>query len=200
MQHLLKYAEEKQYGDPVIHKWVSDIKKLAFDIEDIIDAFRLKVHGEADDDDSGKPKPKSGCFPSVCSSIFDKGKEKVDLPPRGELISKLRELRRSVSFAVEENVVGFDDDSWTLLAKLLDDDPRRFIVSIYGMGGLGKTAIARKLYHNIDVERKFKNIRAWVSVSQEYTNRDLLTRIFKSFGFRVENNEDLEKMDEEDLE
>ncbi|KAK0578087.1 hypothetical protein LWI29_004936 [Acer saccharum] len=232
MQHLLKDAEERQYGDPVIHKWVSDIKELAYDIEDIIDAFRLKVHGEADDDDSGKPKPKSGCFPSICSSIFDKGKEKVDLYHIGEDIKdfrerfnvlssksqvfrlkdsgnsagegsskttgKLRELRRSVSFAVEENVVGLVDDAQTLLAKLLDDDPRRFIVSIYGMGGLGKTTVAGKLYHHNGVKSKFKN-RAWVAVSQDYTTRDLLTRIFKSFGFRVENNEDLKKMDEEDL-
>ena len=36
-------------------------------------------------------------------------------------------------------------------------------------------------------------------MSQDYTTRDLLKRIFKSFGFGVENNEDLEKMNEEDL-
>ncbi|KAK0580118.1 hypothetical protein LWI29_036631 [Acer saccharum] len=221
MQNLLKDAEEKQYGDSDIHKWVSDIKELAYDIEDMLYAFRLKVR-----------KPKWGCFPCVCSSIFDKGKEKLNLYNIGKKIKdfrkrindlsstsqsfrlkdlgnragegssktlgKLRELRRSVSFAVEENVVGVDDDAHKLLAKLLDDDPRRFIVSIYGMGGLGKTTIARKLYHHIDVKRKYEN-HAWVAVSQEYTTRDLLTRIFKSFGFKVENNEDLEKMNEEDL-
>ncbi|KAK0579578.1 hypothetical protein LWI29_028203 [Acer saccharum] len=220
MQHLLKDAEEKQYGDPVIHKWVSDIKELAYDIEDMLYAFRLKVR-----------KPKWGCFPCVCSSLFDIGKQIEDFRKRindlspssqsfrlqdlgnragegsSKTLGKLRELRRSVSFAVEENVVGVDDDAHKLLAKLLDDDPRRFVVSIYGMGGLGKTTIARKLYHHIDVQRKFKNIRAWVAVSQEYTARDLLKRIFKSFGFEVEKNEDqekfstsdLEKMDEDDL-
>ncbi|TXG47048.1 hypothetical protein EZV62_026342 [Acer yangbiense] len=220
MQQSLKDAEEKQYGDPVIHKWVSDIKELSYDIEDMLDVFRLKVHDD------------SGCFRSVCSCIFDKCKEMVDLHNLSKQIkdfrdrindlssksqefrlkdsgnsagegsskttSKLRELRRSVSFAVEENVVGLVDDAQTLLAKLLDDDPRHFIVSIYGMGGLGKTTVAGKLYHHNSVKSKFKN-RAWVAVSQDYTTQDLLIRIFKSFDFRVENNEDLKKMDKEDL-
>ncbi|KAK0578960.1 hypothetical protein LWI29_019053 [Acer saccharum] len=233
MQNLLKDAEEKQYGDSDIHKWVSNIRELAYDIEDILDVFHLKVHGEVDDD-SGMPKPKSGCFPCVCSSIFDKGKEKVDLYNIGKHIKdfrqrfndlssksqafqlkdsensagegsskttgKLRELRRSVSYAFEENVnvVGFVDDAQTLLAKLLDDDPQRFIVSIYGMGGLGKTTVAGKLYHHSAVKSKFKK-RAWVAVSQNYTTQDLLIRIFKSFEFPDGNNEDLEKMCKDDL-
>ncbi|TXG54731.1 hypothetical protein EZV62_019987 [Acer yangbiense] len=81
----------------------------------------------------------------------------------------------------------------------------RFIVCIYGMRGLGKTTIARKLYHLIDVKREFEN-RAWVVVSQDYIIQDLLTRIFNSFGdaemvktHEVENNEDLKKMNEVDL-
>ncbi|TXG47075.1 hypothetical protein EZV62_026369 [Acer yangbiense] len=186
MQHLLKDAEEKQYGDPVIHKWVSDIKELSYDIEDMLYVFRLKVR-----------KPKWGCFPCVCSSLFDIGKQIEDFrkrindlspsnqpfrlkdsgnSPPGEVISKLRDLRRSVSFAVEENVVGFVDEAHKLLAKLL----------------------AFRSFHLWNGRRKFEN-RAWVAVSQEYTTRDLLTRIFKSFEFKVENNEDLEKMNEEDL-
>ncbi|KAK4857826.1 hypothetical protein QYF36_006872 [Acer negundo] len=134
MQHLLKYAKEKQYGDPVIHKWVSDIKEL-YDIEDIIDAFRLKVHGEADDDGGGgKPKPKSGCFPSVCSSIFDKGKEKVDLYNIGEDIKDFRERfndlsSKSQAFRLEDSGNSAGDGSSKTTGKLRE---LRRSVSFYG--------------------------------------------------------------------
>ncbi|KAK2637770.1 hypothetical protein Ddye_025565 [Dipteronia dyeriana] len=228
MHPFLKDAEERQYGDAPVHGWVSDIKELAYDIEDALDAFYLKVHRKVDDDDDGG-KPKSGCFPSMCSCIFDKGnlynigKEIEDFKNRlnhlsrrrplyglqdsvnnGETRSnialvKLKDLRRVASFAVEASVVGFEDDAHELLTKLFDKEPRRFIISIYGMGGLGKTTLAGKLYRNNDVMKRF-NYHAWVSVSQDYTTRDLLQRIIKSFEFGTKQiHEEIEKMNEEDL-
>ncbi|KAL5832266.1 hypothetical protein ACOSQ4_017620 [Xanthoceras sorbifolium] len=235
MQRFLKDAEEKQYGDATICGWVSDIRELAYDIEDLLDTFHLKIHSEDDDGDDAETteeKPQPGCFPSMSCCLFHKAKEKVYLYNIGKEIEELKnklndlsrrrqlyglqasennregrsndvvrskELRRATSFAVERNVVGFDDDAHELLAKLFHDDPRRFIVSIYGMGGLGKTTLAGKLYHNSDVKRRFMNCCAWVSVSQDYTTQDLLVKLIKSFGFGTKKIEDLEKMDEADL-
>ncbi|KAL5765173.1 hypothetical protein ACOSQ2_017767 [Xanthoceras sorbifolium] len=235
MQRFLQDAEEKQYGDATISGWVSDIRELAYDIEDLLDTFHLKIHSEGGDDDDGETteeKPQPGCFPSMSCCLIHKAKEKVDLYNIGKEIEEFKnklndlsrrrqlyglqasgnnregrtndvvrskELRRATSFAVEQNVVGFDDEAIELLAKLFHDDPRRFIVSIYGMGGLGKTTLAGKLYHNSDVQRRFMNCCAWVSVSQDYTTQDLLVRLIKSFGFGAKKIEDLEKMDEADL-
>lgn len=85
-------------------------------------------------------------------------------------LDRLKQLRRAVSFAVEENPVGFEDATDLLLAKLLDEEPRRLVISIFGMGVLGKTTLA-KLYHNNDVKNKF-DYCAWVSVSQDYKIKD----------------------------
>ncbi|KAL5765202.1 hypothetical protein ACOSQ2_017796 [Xanthoceras sorbifolium] len=226
MQRFLKQAEEKQFEDPTLRNWVSDVGEVAHDIEEVFDEFDLKFDVKASDDDGGTTTETK---PSYFCCLCTKGKKMVDLHKMGKEIKvfkkriedlsrrretygfpdscnrgedqrnalrRLKELRRATNFAVEEKVVGFDDEARNLLAKLLDKDPRRFLISIYGMGGLGKTTITKKLYHNNDVRTKFQNYCAWVTVSQDYIIRDLLLRIVKSFGFKVE---DLEKMDEEDL-
>ncbi|KAK0600754.1 hypothetical protein LWI29_018104 [Acer saccharum] len=114
-------------------------------------------------------------------------------------LATLRQLRRTTSFSVEKNVVGHDDGTTSLLAKLFDPDRRRFVVSIYGMGGLGKTTLAGKLYHHLHVKMNF-DCRAWICVSQDYNTRDLLLRIISSFGFTTKKTEELQQMNEEGLE
>ncbi|CAJ2662727.1 unnamed protein product [Trifolium pratense] len=89
----------------------------------------------------------------------------------------LQRLRRNVE---EENVVGFVHQSEVVISRLIDgDSPHLNVVSIIGMGGLGKTTLARKVYNSDKVKKHF-NCHAWVSVSNECRTRELLLGLLQN--------------------
>ncbi|KAL6323495.1 hypothetical protein AAG906_039069 [Vitis piasezkii] len=76
----------------------------------------------------------------------------------------------------ETNVVGMKNDVEAVKGKLLEGAMERVVVAIWGMGGLGKTTLAKKVYNDRDVQNHFC-YRAWVYVFQEYNIRELLLGI-----------------------
>ncbi|KAH0692396.1 hypothetical protein KY285_019493 [Solanum tuberosum] len=114
----------------------------------------------------------------------------------------VRTLRRTTSYVDDQDYifVGFQDVVQTLLAQLLKAEPCRSVLSIHGMGGLGKTTLARNLYTSPNIVSSFPT-RAWICVSQEYNTMDLLKTIIKSIQGRTKGTLGLlETMTEGDLE
>ncbi|KOM51231.1 hypothetical protein LR48_Vigan08g205800 [Vigna angularis] len=92
-----------------------------------------------------------------------------------ERLQLLHKLRRDVE---EENVVGFVQDSKDVVMRLLGGGSNREVVSVVGMGGLGKTTLARKVYNSSQVMSHF-DCHAWVYVSNECRVHDLLIDLHK---------------------
>ncbi|GKV46388.1 hypothetical protein SLEP1_g53374 [Rubroshorea leprosula] len=74
------------------------------------------------------------------------------------------------SSLLEDKVIGRDVDKDDILKRLLEDGDnleQDFVIPIVGMGGLGKTTLARLIYNDKKLEGKF-DLKAWVSVSDEF--------------------------------
>lgn len=183
---FLKNADAKQ-GDDELRKRVAEIREAACDLEDVIESHVSKEANSKKKARGMKVLAKG----FACVGAADLGKIVSEIKRintkisdlRGELqkfgITQIKEnnggstyfgrrnrmLRRTYSPVRKQNVVGLVKDVRQLVRHLLAEDQKSShrVVSIWGMGGLGKTTIAQEVYHNEMVRKHFERF-AWVCV------------------------------------
>ncbi|XP_042490729.1 putative disease resistance protein At1g50180 [Macadamia integrifolia] len=184
IQAYLIDADARQDESAVGRNRVSEMRDLAYDVEDAIDTYILEA------------KYKSFFNPKKYVRLHKIGKEIKGLEAKimditrgvatystsqGEGTSSTREtrqqLRQSYPHFDDEDVIGIDNDIKVLVAELINKEGPR-LVSIAGMGGLGKTTLAKKIYNHDQVKRHF-DCRAWSFISQQFHGRTILQEIIR---------------------
>ncbi|KAL8201880.1 hypothetical protein R6Q57_011027 [Mikania cordata] len=92
---------------------------------------------------------------------------------------------------VELGIFGLKKDVDTLVNQLTNN--WEHVVLIVGLGGIGKTTLARTIYKNRDIKQHFQ-LRIWVSISEDYTTKDIMLTLMKSMDIMTDkasdNNDD----------
>ncbi|KAI3872973.1 hypothetical protein MKX03_008264, partial [Papaver bracteatum] len=87
-----------------------------------------------------------------------------------------------------DDFIGFKEYTETILTELMKDDERRCVISIVGVGGLGKTTLAKEIYKHGIVRSSF-DCWGWSSISQRrrLNLKDVLGEIMNCMS--LPNNE-----------
>ncbi|XP_057786710.1 putative late blight resistance protein homolog R1B-16 [Salvia miltiorrhiza] len=96
-------------------------------------------------------------------------------------------VRSASIFQKKSRMVGADDVLLQMKDMLTSDRLHLQIIPIVGMGGSGKTTLAINIYQDPLIKEHF-HICAWVTISQEYSFRDMLIEVLSQLTEEVDKH------------
>ncbi|PKU69869.1 Putative disease resistance protein RGA4 [Dendrobium catenatum] len=214
IQCLLKDAERRKFDSSSIKLWLSQLKDVMYDADDIIDLCRIESHKLQADQN-----PESNISPVCCnfSSFFCC---LVSVPLRHQIGNEIKEINKMLKriyknrkqFNLEsltESETQVPDDSRLTssmaspsdVGREIDDAARRLvnrlvgenvdekcrIFAVTGMGGIGKTTIAQKFFNYPKIQTFF-NLKLWVCVSQNQSGIESLKQVISGVDRRCRDD------------
>ncbi|RWR73939.1 disease resistance protein RPM1-like protein [Cinnamomum micranthum f. kanehirae] len=208
MRSFLKDADRRKRSDADdgVRIWVEQVRDATYKVEDIIDMYMWQIVKQHTREGiirralySPILLPKRYYYKHQIASELQKIKSEIHkiserrhrygLHEEGQT-SKIKkddeDWQRSgeyLHFIPDEEIVGIDEYKDFLIGELTDERPKRAVVAVVGMGGLGKTTLVTKVYDSPQVKNHFE-CYAWITVSQSYKvddlMRDMIKELYKS--------------------
>ncbi|KAK1696486.1 hypothetical protein QYE76_013183 [Lolium multiflorum] len=198
LKNLLADAERRRITDESVQQWVAQLKRAMYEATDILDLCQLKIMEQGSSAPGlGCFNPLLFCLrnPRFAHEIGGRIKKLNqwlgDIKERSVAFSFLhlgfyedrRTARPNASYRKTDpvlqrsSVVGekIEDDTSALVEKLRNKNGNDSIMvfGIVGVGGIGKTTLAKKVFNDEAIEHGF-NTKIWLSITKEFSEAELL--------------------------
>ncbi|KAH0713810.1 hypothetical protein KY289_009769 [Solanum tuberosum] len=212
LQIVLSDAENKQASNPSVRYWLNELRDAVDSAENLIEevnyeALRLKVEGQHQNlAETSNYQQVSYLNLGLSDDFFLIIKEKLedtietlkdlqeqigDLGLKEHFGSTKQETRTpSTSLVDDSNIFGRQNEIVDLIDRLLSEDAsggNLTVVPIVGMGGAGKTTLAKVVYNDERVKNHF-GLKAWFCVSEPYDALRITKGLLQEIGLVVNDN------------
>ncbi|CAD5315840.1 unnamed protein product [Arabidopsis thaliana] len=208
---FLEDADAKKHQSAMVSNTVKEVKEIVYDTEDIIETFLRKKQ-------LGRTRGMKKRIKEFACVLPDRRKIAIDMEGLSKRIAKVicdmqslgvqqvivndeymqslqerqRNMRQTFSNNNESALVGLEENVKKLVGHLVEVEDSSQVVSITGMGGIGKTTLARQVFNHETVKSHFAQL-AWVCVSQQFTRKYVWQTILRKVGpeyIKLEMTED----------
>lgn len=208
MQAFISQVYPYGMKNEIFQSWLKQIKKVALEVENIVDEYAF-LRGKMNGTESFLRKTfyktkKFKVWHNVASQlkhVKSKLQSITNMKERyGIKISDKdgtssshnisRQIYSSDSSYLNDDdnaMVGQEDNLQNLTNFLNVADMNRAVITIRGMGGSGKTTLARSIYRKQDITKNF-NCHAWIVVSRNDQIEDLLRSIMEKLNIQCQTN------------
>ncbi|KAF7849690.1 hypothetical protein BT93_L0376 [Corymbia citriodora subsp. variegata] len=198
---FLRVADSLEERDEEVRVWVKQLREIAHDTEDTLDEFKLLLVHDHGIGFSGLLSKMSCCIKNM------KGRYRIGLKMKSinsriksiydgnwRIQDKINEAEHCCGSSKPDNtwqdqrgnallldkaeLVGISEPTKKLVGWLIEGASTRQVISVVGMGGLGKTTLVKQVYEDPEVKKHFM-IRAWITLSRSPNIEELLQGIIR---------------------
>uniref|UniRef100_A0ACD5TV15 Uncharacterized protein n=1 Tax=Avena sativa TaxID=4498 RepID=A0ACD5TV15_AVESA len=215
MNNVIEQIGTTYLTDKTVKGWIEEVRKVAYRVEDVMDKYSYHCLQMVEERFLKKYLIKGTHYVLVFTQISDevvKIEKEIDqvirikeqwLQPSQLAHDPFTEMERQRSqdsfpeLVTDEDLIGIEDNRRILTEWLYSGEMDSEVITVSGMGGLGKTTLVTNVYEREKV--KFQ-AHAWMVVSQTYTVDDLLRKLLRKVGHSEQpGSPNIDRMDVYDL-